>query len=114
MNEVDPTGKDQHEPGAKVDANKPRASLVLNDFASALWNVAAVGTFGAQKYTDHGWLEVPNAKQRYEDAGYRHKLMRAMGEEFDQDSGLLHLAHEAWNALAVLEFACRERRLLND
>ena len=108
MSEKDPTGKDQHEPGAKVDAGKPRVSMVLNQFPRALWEVSAVGTFGAEKYTEGGWLEVPNGFQRYEDAQYRHKLYRAAGEHVDQDSGLLHLAHEAWNSLAMLERFLRD------
>jgi hypothetical protein len=107
--ERDPSGKDQHEPGAKVDAGKPRVSMVLNAFPRALWDIACVGSFGAQKYTDGGWQTVPNALERYEDAGYRHKLYRAAGEEIDPDSKLLHLSHEAWNALAVLELYLREK-----
>lgn len=106
--EADPSGKNPHEPGSKLDRGKPRVGMVMNQFPRALWEVSRVGTFGADKYTEGGWLTVPNGVARYEDAGYRHKLKRAMGESVDQDSGLLHLAHEAWNALAVLELAVRE------
>ena len=108
MTEKDPNGMDPHSPGAKVDAGKPRVSMVMNQFCRAIMEVSRVGTFGADKYTEGGWLTVPNAMQRYEDAGYRHKLYRAMGEDVDPDSGLLHLAHEAWNALAMLELHLRE------
>lgn len=106
--DTDPTGRDQHEPGAKLDAGKPRVSLVLNGFPNALMAVAEVGTYGANKYTDNGWLSVPNGKQRYADAGYRHNLLAATGEERDAESGLLHKAHAAWNALAELELMLRE------
>lgn len=106
--DTDPTGRNQHEPGAKLDAGKPRVSLVLNGFPNALMAVAEVGTYGANKYTDNGWLSVPNGKQRYADAGYRHNLLAATGEDRDAESGLLHKAHAAWNALAELELMLRE------
>lgn len=111
--ETDPNGKDQHEPGAKVDAGKPRVSLVYDAMPRALWHVAEVGTFGAQKYTDNGWQEVPNAIGRYRDAMYRHQMKRAAGELVDPDSGFLHSAHEAWNALAILELEIRELIIRN-
>lgn len=108
-NEQDPLGFDPHDPGAKLDHGKPRVGLVLQGFARALWKVSEVGTFGANKYTDNGWMVVPNGKERYTDAGMRHFLKEAMGEEFDQDSHIEHLGHEAWNALAKLELALREK-----
>lgn len=107
MIERDPHGLTSGTPGAKFDAGKIRAALVLGDFARALQAVSMVGTFGARKYTPSGWLEVPDAKQRYEDAMLRHWLKEAAGETTDEDSGLLHAAHRAWNALAVLELKLR-------
>lgn len=100
--ELDPNGIAAHTAGAKLDAGKQRPYLVLGDFAPALAAVVRVGTFGANKYTDHGWLVVPNGFQRYADAQMRHALSHQMGELTDPDSGELHLAHEAWNALAKL------------
>lgn len=50
----DPTGKDAHEPGAKLDAGKLRMGLVLLGFHRALQEVARVGTLGAAKYSDYG------------------------------------------------------------
>lgn len=107
--ESDPSGKNQHEAGAKLDDGKVLADLVLGDFARALWAVAEVGTFGAKKYTKSGWLSVPDGLARYEDAQMRHRLKRQMGELVDDDSDLLHRAHEAWNALATLELHLREQ-----
>ena len=106
--ESDPSGKAQHEPGAKMDAGKVRPGLVLGGFARALWAVCEVGTEGAAKYTDNGWQEVEKGEERYTDAGLRHFLMKAMGEEIDPDFDLLHMAHEAWNSLAKLELKLRE------
>ena len=107
MSEADPHGTDPHELGAKLDAGKRLADLVLGDFARALGAVVDVGTHGAQKYTRHGWLYVPDGRNRYADAAMRHWLARHAGEEVDPQSGLLHLAHECWNKLAELEFALR-------
>jgi len=105
--ERDPIGKDQHEPGAKLDAGKNRLGLVLNAFSHALIEVGHVGTYGANKYTENGWLEVPNGVGRYTDAMYRHLLAEATGEKRDADTDLLHAAHAAWNALARLELLIR-------
>lgn len=103
--EVDPYGKYPHEPGAKLDAGKVKAG-VLHDFSSALFDVACVGTYGAEKYTRGGWQSVPNARERYFDAMWRH-LLAARHEAADKDTGLKHLAHAAWNILAVLELEAR-------
>jgi hypothetical protein len=106
--EQDPHGFDAHSPGAKLDAGKNRVGLVLSGFAHALEHVARVGTFGAQKYTDHGWRSVPNGHARYTDAMLRHLLKEFQGETHDPDSTLLHAAHGAWNALARLELLLQE------
>ena len=106
--EATPDGIDQHAPGAKLDAGKLRPALVLDGFANALLAVVKVGTDGAAKYTDNGWREVTNGFKRYSDAEGRHRLYRAAGETHDKLSGSLHLAHEAWNALAKLELYLME------
>jgi len=107
--ETDPTGRDAHELGAKLDAGKLRPSLVLGGFARALLAVTAVGTFGAVKYTDNGWMQVPQGIDRYDDAKLRHWLKEKAGEPVDFDSQLQHAAHEAWNALARLDLMIREQ-----
>ena len=89
--------------GVKYDAGKPRYGLVLGGFSRALERVVQVGTFGANKYRDDGWLSVPGGPGRYTDAMLRHHFAEACGEELDGESGMLHAAHRAWNALAVLE-----------
>ena len=102
--EGDPNGIDQHTKGAKLDAGKPDAGLVLESFPHALMAIAEVATFGANKYTRGGWKEVPGGLLRYKAAEMRHRLYREMGEALDKDSGLSHQAHEAWNTLAQLEY----------
>jgi hypothetical protein len=108
VGESDPTGRDAHAPGAKLDAGKIRAGLVIGGFSRALTEVAKVGTFGANKYTANGWIEVPDGEQRYTDAMLRHILTEATGEQMDPDSGLRHAAHAAWNALARLDLMLRK------
>ena len=105
--EADPNGKSQHEAGAKLDAGKNRLGLVLHGFSLALREVGKVGTYGAAKYTPNGWVEVPDGFDRYTDAMYRH-LLAEYDNPGDQDTGLLHAAHAAWNALARLELVLRE------
>ena len=107
--EKDPTGRSPHEAGAKLDQGKVRPALVLGGFARALWAVSEVGSFGARKYIENGWVTVPNGKARYEDADLRHWLKDKMGQDKDEDSNLTHLAHKAWNALAALDLALREK-----
>ena len=106
--EADPNGLHPNSPGAKLDAGKVRPALVLGGFARALWEVSKVGTYGATKYTDNGWMEVADGGKRYDDAKMRHWLKEKMGEKCDKDTALTHLAHEAWNALARLDLHIRE------
>ena len=109
MSESTPDGKSQHDAGAKLDYGKNRVALVMRGFARALWHVSLIGTFGANKYSDNGWMTVENGQERYADAMWRHELKEAMGEEVDPDSDILHAAHKAWNALAELDLMLRER-----
>ena len=99
---------DPHKPGVKLDDGKIRMGLVLLGFARALKEVGEVGTYGAKKYIDHGWVYVDNGRERYTDALLRHLLAEATEGDRDQESGLLHAAHTAWNALARLELMLRE------
>ena len=100
---------DLHAPGAKDDKAKPMAGVLL-DFSRALQLVADVGTYGAKKYTRQGWCVVPEGSQRYTDALVRHLLaMDVDPDGLDKETGLPHLAHVAWNALAVLELQARRK-----
>lgn len=102
--EADPNGIKAGEPGAKLDFGKCDVGLLFESFPRALFAVAEVATFGANKYSRGGWKEVAGGLQRYAAAEGRHKLYRYMGEAKDKDSKLPHRYHEVWNALAQLEF----------
>ena len=56
------------EKGVKLDSGKNRLGLVLGGFSHALWLVGCVGTLGVDKYTDNGWQQVKNGRNRYLDA----------------------------------------------
>lgn len=101
----DPTGVDQHAPGAKLDGGKMRPALVLGGFSSAVEAMVKVGSDGARKYTDNGWKTVPNGKARYEDALLRHLLAHLRGELIDEESGSPHISHCMWNAAAIYELS---------
>lgn len=114
--EVDPSGIDAHEGGAKLDAGKNRMGLVLSGFHRALTHVSKVGTKGAAKYSDKGFLQVEGGQDRYTDAMLRHWFKECTGEEYDmvdengnQGTEELHAACVAWNALARLEFILRDK-----
>ena len=88
----------------KADGGKVRQSLLQVQFGKTLNSVAAVLTFGARKYPkpplDDSWKDVPNAKQRYADALYRHlHAALVLGEKKDPESGESHWAHAICNIL---------------
>lgn len=106
--EKDPYGKDAHEPGSKLDAGKPEiVKDVLAYFPNAIRAVGGVSAYGAKKYTRMGWASVPNGVDRYTEALGRHLVAEATGSVIDE-SGLMHAAQVAWNALARLELMLRE------
>ena len=107
--ETDPHGLTANDPGAKLDAGKVRPSLILNAMPLAILAVAEVGTYGANKYSENGWKDVDNGIARYTDAMDRHRIKEGL-EVFDGDSGLMHAAQVAWNALARLELMLCEFR----
>ena len=90
--------------GLKYDEGKNRMGLMCEGFSRALWEVARVSTFGASKYGDDTWQNLSNPKKRYMDALCRHLFQHLQGKKVDDESGLLHLQHMCWNALALLEF----------
>lgn len=96
---VDPSPTKQ-DAGVKTPAYRGLAA----NFAHALLAVADVSREGLHKYpTYEGWKQTPNGIPVYADALLRHVLAYAGGELVDPESGLSHLAHAAWNALAILE-----------
>lgn len=109
VEESDPNGKNPHEQGAKLDAGKsPLFRGLLDYFPRACNAVADISAFGASKYAWKGWESVPDGINRYSDAELRHFTKEAVEGAYDLDSGYLHKAHKAWNALAALELYLRQ------
>lgn len=97
--------------GLKYDSGKLLFSCLTRGLALPLRAVAAVLTYGAQKYKRDSWQTVPNAKERYEDALDRHLNAWKSGEQRDEESGMLHLAHAACNVLFILWFEITENKI---
>ena len=87
--------------GVKYDNGKPQWSLLP---FKALTQVVEVLTYGAKKYAPDNWKKVPNAKQRYTDAGFRHFAAYASGETHDPETGKHHLAHAICCLLYIVAF----------
>jgi hypothetical protein len=67
-------------------------------------------TYGAEKYSAESWKLVDDASNRYFAALLRHLIAYKQGEDVDQESGKLHLAHVATNALFLLWFNMQETK----
>lgn len=76
--------------------------------------VVEVYHFGAKKYAPNSWQNLPDGENRYRAALLRHLAAHQKGELKDPESGLLHLQHVCWNALAMLYFALNEDKQFND
>jgi hypothetical protein len=92
--------------GKKFDIGKLRWDLLdlnlLNGAVGAL-------TMGATKYSDKGYLTVPNRESRYKSAFMRHytKFIKN-SQEKDNESGLFHLDHAICNLIILREFLQEE------
>lgn len=95
--------------GKKYDSNKPMTGTVLRVFPQAMNAIGACIRFGTTKYPDpNNWKKNTNALVRYNDSLVRHLTKHFLGKELDEETGLPHLAHVAWNALAILELYLME------
>lgn len=95
---VDPdTGGMKGTKQAQLGAIDPRALLEL----------AKVAGYGGAKYERLNYLRGYPWSLSF-DAMQRHALAFWAGEDNDPESGLPHMAHVAWHALAMLAFTQRE------
>jgi hypothetical protein len=72
----------------------------------SLLAVGEVAGFGAEKYDVFNFLKGYDYRLSY-DALQRHLNQFWSGENFDEESGLPHIAHAAWHCLALLSFQLR-------
>lgn len=99
---------EDHQEGMKFDDSKaPVMRGLIEYFPHALSEVSKVSGYGAQKYAWKNWVHVDDGLNRYSDALMRHVLAGAY-ESHDEESGLMHAAHAAWNALARLELLIKK------
>lgn len=88
----------------KLDQGKTDPTYLAEYFPRALLAIADICDYGFKKYGARGgWKKVDRAYERYSAAHARHDLAPAIEGSFDLESHFLHVAHRAWNALAVLE-----------
>ena len=88
------------ETGLRYDKDKLRVDLVPPEWLEAL---AQVMTHGAQKYAERNW-EKGMDWSKVLGPLLRHVLAWQRGEELDPESKLHHMAHVAWNALALMYY----------
>ena len=90
--------------GKKFDDGKVRLDLIPEE---SLWQIGKVMTHGASKYGDHNWRKGMSWSRLYA-AARRHMSAMWQGEDFDPESGLLHLAHAGCCVLMLLAYqVCR-------
>lgn len=96
--------------GLKFDDDKPLVGTMLNVFPNAFLELGAVIKKGQEKYPNpNNWKHVEGALTRYQDSLMRHLIYHNKGIEYDAESTKLHLAHVAWNALAILELTIMKK-----
>nr|DAQ09855.1 MAG TPA: hypothetical protein [Caudoviricetes sp.] len=97
--------------GKKYDNGKPMVGTLTDVFSRALMAVGACIEYGTHKYPNpKNWQLVDDGIKRYRDAMIRHLLKYNAGIDKDEETKLPHLAHMAWNALAILELYMQEHK----
>lgn len=100
---------DASEEGRKI--GKVRMDLVMQDMPRAIEALARVMTWALDEkgYKESDWLQVPDAINKYSAGMHRHDNKEKRGQEFDDESGLEHAIHTAWNAMARVELILRKK-----
>ena len=70
----------------------------------ALNELAKVYTYGTQKYDDDNWWKGLKWKHDVFGCILRHVWKWFRGEKFDDESGVHHLAHAAWNCFTLMSY----------
>lgn len=85
---------------ARFDEGKNRLDLMPS---WPLDQIAQVYTYGTVKYDDNNWWKGMPWKKIIGPL-LRHIYKWLRGEKYDDESGLHHLAHAAWQCLALMEY----------
>lgn len=88
------------ETAARFDSGKLRYDLIP---PKALNELVLVYTYGCFKYDPDNWWKGMSWRKVIGPM-LRHIFKWIRGEKYDSESGLHHLAHAAWNAIALFEY----------
>lgn len=86
---------------ARFNEGKVRHDLIP---PVALDEIAKVYTYGTKKYSDDNWWKAFRWRKDTYGCIQRHLNKWLRGEQRDDESGIHHLAHVCWNAIALQEF----------
>ena len=86
--------------GLRLNEGKIRYDLMDG---YSIEQVAKVFTKGAEKYAEHNWRKGMKWSKMLASLE-RHVAKFKKGEDFDEETGLYHLAHAAWNALGLVTY----------
>lgn len=73
-----------------------------------LEEIAKVFTAGAKKYGENRWQNLDNGYERYKGALLRHLTEIEKGNEIDADTGCMHIAQVATNAIFMTQIITAE------
>ena len=93
--------------GRKYDDGKLRYDLIPSECMEVL---ARILTYGANKYEANNWQNLEDYYNRYYAANERHIQKWRQGEDYDQESGELHLAHAFTNVCFLLWKKLKENK----
>ena len=100
----------QPELAMRFNDGKPQLVFIL-DFPNAIAGLSDIKEHGAEKYALHNWKRGRGFRDTISSL-LRH-LVASQTESHDKDSGLPHIDHVVWNALALAEWY-RTHPELND
>lgn len=89
--------------GLRYNTGKNRLELLPPEWD---WALGIVMTRGAIKYAERNW-ERGMSWGTMVGCALRHVAKFATGERYDPESGCHHLAHAAWNCLALMSYDLR-------
>lgn len=101
------------ETGKKNDIKDGKVMMQLLPFPE-LEEIAKVLTAGAKKYSPNSWQNLSDGFERYKGAMLRHLTEVEKGNVFDKDTGCMHAAQIACNAIFMLHYKMEELKNTNN
>lgn len=90
--------------GLRKDEGKQRTDLLPTD---SLLELGKLYEMGSKKYADRNWERGMPWSKVYGPLT-RHLFKWWCGEDRDSESGLSHMTHVAWNAIALMTYELRQ------